>query len=123
MKVRELRGIRAFFALQSYGKLMLGLKMLPMHLAEDYAQFYKRVEALPPEDQEKLVREAVFLVDLSHDEVLSIVRFVEDKNGVAFTEENLKKLPPDEIFEILVAVCLEISKIKPRLTTETEKKK
>jgi len=41
---------------------------------------------------------------------------------VPYTEENVKKLPPAEIHEIIVAVCMEIAKMKVRLTTNAEKK-
>lgn len=122
MKPLKLEGINSYFALQAYGKLMLGLKMLPMYMGEDYADFFKKVEAMPPADQEKVIREAVFLVDLHSEEVVNLARFCADANGVPFDDANMKKLPPDQIMEILVTVCLECAKIKPKLLTEAEKK-
>lgn len=122
MKVQELKGIKSYFALQAYGKLLLGLKMLPMHLQHGYSDFFKLVESMTPADQEKIIREGVFLVDLNQDEIEALARFCEDSNGVPYTPENMKKLEPDKIFEIIVAVCLECAKIKPKLLTDSEKK-
>lgn len=123
MKLRPLKGIPSFFALQAYGKILLGLKMLPMYGGETYLDFFQRIEKMPPEDQEKVIREAVFLVDLERDEVLNLMAFVEDANGVPYTDANAKGLSPDKIHEILVLVCKELARIKPKLLSETEKKK
>jgi hypothetical protein len=122
MKTLELKGLKSYFALQAYGKLLLGLKMLPMYMGEDYVEFFKRIEAMSISDQENMIRQGSFLIDLTQDEIVSLARFVTDANGVPYGEENLKKLPPDEIFEIIVAVCLQCAKIKPKLTTDAEKK-
>ncbi len=122
MKTVELRGLKSYFALQAYGKLLLGLKMLPMYMGEDYSGFFKKIEAMPEKDQEKVIREAAFLVDLNSDEILSLAKFCQDNNGVAYSEENLRKLPPDQIFEIIVNVCMACARIKVRLTTDDEKK-
>jgi len=122
MKVLELRGIKSYFALQAYGKLLLGLKMLPMHLGQGYSEFFKLVESMSPADQEKTIREGVFLVDLNQDEIEALARFCADTNGAPYSRESLKNLEPEKIFEIIVAVCLECAKIKPKLLTDAEKK-
>lgn len=122
MKVSPLEGIKAYFALQAYGKVLIGLKMIPEYMALGYAEFFQRVEELSVDDQETVIRQAVFLVDLESAEVYNLAKFVSDPNGVPYGEENMKKLPPDQIFEILVSVCMALAKIKPRLITNAEKK-
>ncbi len=122
MKVKELKGLKSYFALQSYGKLLLGLKMLPMYMSKDYIEFFNMVEAMTPIDQEKIIRQAAFLVDLTSEEIINLSRFCVDKNDVPFTEENMKRVPAETIHEIIVTVCLELAKIKPQLLTEDEKK-
>jgi hypothetical protein len=74
------------------------------------------------EDQEKLIREAVMFVELQKEEVEALVCFCADKNGVPFSAENIKSLGPQDLVEIVVAVCLEISKIKINFVSESEKK-
>lgn len=122
MKALELRGLKSYFAMQAYGKMLLGLKMLPMYMGLGYSEFYGIVDKMTESDQEKLIREGVFLVDLTHDEVMAFARFCADQNGVPFTDENVKKLAPDQIFEIIVTVCIACAKIKINLTTDYEKK-
>lgn len=122
MQATELKGLKSYFALQAYGKLLLGLKMLPMYMGEDYSAFFNRIEKMNESEQENIIRQGAFLVDLTHDEVLSLAKFCKDKNGVSYTDENLKNLPPDQIHEIIVCVCMAMARIKIRLTTESEKK-
>ena len=122
MKVQPLVGIKSLWALNSFHKLMLGVKMLPAYMGLAYEEFYERVEAMPPGDQEKVIREAVLFVDLNKDEVEALACFACDPNGIPYGPENLKSLGPDKLVEIMVAVCVEIAKIKINFVTEAEKK-
>jgi hypothetical protein len=69
-----------------------------------------------------MIREAVLFVELDEDEVKSLICFCTDKNGVPYTEENLKSLSPADLVEIIVAVSVQISKIKIDFVSEKEKK-
>lgn len=122
MKVLELKGFKSLKALNVFHSLMLGLKMLPSYASEGYEEFFERVQKMPPHDQEKLIREAVLFVNLERDEVEALTAFVADANGVPYGPENLKSMGPDQIFEMIVAVSLEVAKIKIDFVTETEKK-
>ena len=122
MKVLELKGYKSLQALNIFHTLMLGLKMLPAYEREAYEDFFARIQSLPASDQEKLVREAAVFVKLEQDEVEAMVCFVADANGVPYGPANLKSMGPDEIHEMVVAVCMEIAKIKINLVTENEKK-
>jgi hypothetical protein len=122
MNVLPLRGYKSLRALNAFHTLMLGLKMLPSYMAESYEEFFERVSKMPPKDQEKIIREAALFVELSQDEIEALVCFCTDNNNVPYGPENLKNLGPDELIEIIVAVCFEISKIKIDLVTENEKK-
>lgn len=122
MKVLELKGYKSLKALNVFHSLMLGLKMLPEYARETYEAFFERVDQMPPEDKEKLIREAALFVALERDEIDALICFVADANGVPYTAENVKSLGPDELHEIVVSVCLEISKIKVNFVTKTEKK-
>ncbi len=123
MKVLELKGYKSLKALNVFHALMLGLKMLPAYQGETYENFFARVTVMPAADQEKLIREAALFVNLERDEVEALVCFVSDPNGIPYTAENVKNLGPDQLFEVIVQVCLAISKIKIDFVTETEKKK
>lgn len=122
IKVRELKGYNSYLAMQLFHSLILGLKMLPTYIGETYEEFFERVEKMPPEDQLKLIREAALFVPIKLDELEALICFAEDPNGVAYGPHNIKNLSPDEIYEVIVAVCVEISKIKIDFVTSAEKK-
>jgi hypothetical protein len=123
MKILELRGYKSLRALQVFHTLMLGLKMLPMYMAESYEEFFERIEKMEAASQEKMIREAALFVELKQDEIEAIMCFATDKNGIPYVKENLRNLGPSEIHEIIVTICVEVSKIKINLVTEDEKKK
>lgn len=122
MKILELRGYKSLRALNVFHTLMLGLKMLPAYATEGYEEFFARVQAMPPGMQEDLIREAALFVELEEDEVKALITFACDPNGVPYSQENMKRLGPGELHEIIVKVCVEISKIKVDLVSEAEKK-
>lgn len=122
MKVLELRGYKSLRALNAFHTLMLGLKMLPAYMGEHYEDFFGRIEKMDAAGQEKLIREAGLFVELREEEVEALVCFCTDANGVPYTAENLKNLGPRELHECVVAVCLEIAKIKIDLVSNSEKK-
>lgn len=122
IKVLELKGYKSLRALNAYNTLVLGLKMLPAYMAESYEDFLHRIQKMPEADQIKMLKEAAMFVELGEEEVRALVCFCADPNGVPYTAENLKNLSPKQIHEIIVAVCLEISKIKIDFVSDTEKK-
>lgn len=122
MKVLELRGYKSLRALNAFNALMLGLKMLPAYMGEDYEAFLNRIHNMGPDDQKKMIREAAMFVELQKEEVEAIICFCTDKNGVPYTSENLKNLGPGQLIELIVAVCFEIAQIKIDFVSDAEKK-
>ena len=122
IQVLELKGYKSLRAMNAFHALMLGLKMLPSYMGESYEEFFLRIQSMPPEDQMKMIREAALFVELQKEEVEALICFSADKNGVPYVSENLKGLKPDQILEIIIAVCFEISKIKIDFVSDSEKK-
>lgn len=122
IQVLPLIGYKSLRALNGFHALLLGLKMLPAYIAEDYETFFARFNGKSEEEQEKLLREAVVFVQLGQDEVEALLSFARDKNGVAYNPTNLKNLSVKDIHQIIVAVCMEIGRIKIDLVSEAEKK-
>ncbi len=121
--ILPLIGYKSLRALNAFHALLLGLKMLPAYQMVGYETFYASFTDRTDEDKEKLLREAVVFVQLQQDEVEAVISFASDKNGVPYTAVNLKNLGAGELHEIIVAVCMEIGRIKVDLVSETEKKK
>ena len=122
MKILELKGYKSLKAFNVFHSLMLGLCMLPAYRGLDYEKFFEKVQGMSPEDQEKMVRESALFVNIEQDELEALVCFCADPNGVPYTKENLKSMGAGEIYEMVVQVVLEISKIKINFVTATEKK-
>ncbi len=122
IKVLPLKGYKSLKALNAFHALMLGLKMLPAYMTLSYEEFFALVEKMEESAQEKMIKEAALFVELQQDEVAALISFACDANGVPYTSENMKSLTPDEFINIIVAVCLEISKIKIDFVSESEKK-
>lgn len=122
MRVLELKGYKSLRALNAFNALMLGLKMLPQYMSQDYESFLEKIQAMTPDDQRKMIKEAALFVELGKEEVEALVCFCADKNGVPYSPENIKNLKPDQLIEIIVEVCFEIAKIRIDFVTETEKK-
>lgn len=122
MRVLELRGIKSIGPLRSFHTLLLGLKMLPAYMGETYEEFLDRVDQMDAASKKKIIREAALFVALDDEETKIILSFCADSNGVPYSAENIKNLTPKDIFEAIVSVCLEVSKIKIDLVTEAEKK-
>lgn len=121
-KVLPLVGYKSLRALNAYSALLLGMKMLPAYMELGYEQFLRMVEAMEPDDQRKIFVEAARFVELQPEEIKAMICFCTDKNGVPYSDENLKNLKPDELVEVIVSVCMEMVKIKIDFVSETEKK-
>ncbi len=122
-KVLPLKGYKSLKALNAFHTLLLGLKMLPAYIGVDYQEFYAAFKTKTEGQKETALREAAAFVQLSPDEVEAIISFATDKNGIKYSDVNASNLDPGEIFEIIVAVCMEIGRIKIELVSEEEKKK
>lgn len=122
MKILPLKGYKSLRALNGFHALLLGMKMLPAYILEDYESFYASFKDKTEAEKEKLIREALVFVQLAQDEVEALVSFATDKNGIAYSAVNVKNLDAGELHEVIVAVCMEIARIKIELVSESEKK-
>lgn len=122
IKLLPLKGPDTYWALQSYIKLLFGLKMLPMYMGQTLEEFFDHIEQMPVDDRKKIVRQAVLMVTLERDEVSSLMKFAADKNGVRFSNENVSGLDPNEFMEIIHAVTQAIASLEPNFLSAREKK-
>ncbi len=123
IKVKTIQGMDSIYAVQAFHKLMLGLKMLPSYFNETYEAFFARIDEMSESDQEKMIREALAFVKLDQDEILDLMNWALDPNGVPYSKESRTSLKPGDIHEVLTAVCKVIAKDhKINFVTEAEKK-
>lgn len=123
IKVLPLVGFKALRAMNAFHSLLLGLKMLPIHLETDYIQFFESFKDKTDGEKETALRQALAFVELSKEEISAVLSFTVDDNGIPFSSVNIAQLNVEDLFERIVAVCMEIGKIKADLVSEEEKKK
>ena len=122
MKVLPLKGYKSLKALNAFNALLLGLKMLPIHLEKDYVSFFESFKEKSEAEKESSLRQAVAFVSLNDDEIDALVSFATDKNGVPYGKHNVSNLGVAELHDTIVAVCMELGRIKIDLVSEDEKK-
>ena len=123
IKVLTIEGMDSYYPCQAYYKLLFGLSMIPAYAHMSLSEFAGYCELLSDDDKEKIIKEAVQIVTLEPDEILKVVCWAVDPNGVRYSRENLKKATPQFINEILRAVILEVAKAhKIDMISEDEKK-
>jgi len=122
-KVLELKGYKSLRAFNGFHTLLLGMKMLPLYISESYEAFYNRFSELDDSSKEAMLREAALFVDLEKEQIEAMMSFCYDKNGIPYEPSNMKNLKPNELIEIIISVCMEISTINIDLISESEKKK
>lgn len=123
-KVLPLKGYKSLQALNAYTALMIGMKMTPDNAHYTMKDYFTIVEMMSDEDKIMTLSHAARIVELTQEEVKSLISFCTDKNGMPYASENLKNLGPSELVEIIVTVCLEVmNNINIDLVSEEEKKK
>ena len=122
-KVLPLVGLESLHAFTAFNALLLGMKMLPAYAAIPYVTFYASFGEKSEAEKETFLREALAFVTLSKEEVSALVSFCTDSNNVPYGPHNMKSMPVKELFDIVIAVCMEIGRIEITLVTEAEKKK
>lgn len=122
-KVSTLKDVKSLRCLNAFSALLLGMKMLPAYAHMSFEDFFAMVEAMAPEDQLTILANGAKIVALDPEEVKAMVCFCSDKNGIPYTQENVKNLGPGELVEVIVAVSMEILRnIHIDLVTKDEKK-
>lgn len=122
IKTKELRGLQSVWALNAYSTLVYGLATEQACLGQDYETSTAKFEALPLADKEKQLRHALQIVNLSKDDMQNLLAFALDVNGIPYSQKNVDKLPPMELVEAMLAVCLELAQLRPQICPEDAKK-
>lgn len=126
MKVLPLKGPASLKVLKAFSTLVMGMMMLPgvqqINTVQDVTDFFASFNNKTDSEKENLLRYAASFMSPEDDELAAIVSFVADPNGVPYGTANIKNLGPEQLFEMIVAVCMEVGRIKIDLVTEDEKK-
>jgi hypothetical protein len=116
-------GAKAMNALNIFQAALLALKMLPINLDITLDEFYYSFKGKSEAQRESDIRMAVSFLKLEEDELLTVVSFFKDANGIEMGRSHLKALGLKDQFEMTVSLLCEIGKIDIELISEDEKKK
>lgn len=122
VKVKELRGYRSVLAYNAFYALLMGLAVEQAHLGQRIETTFAKFEALPEEQKEEQLKHALKLVNLSKDDMLNLLAFAVDANGIPYAQKDVEEMEPQKIFEGLLVVCMAFAKIKPFFLNENVKK-
>ena len=121
MKIRPITGYNCYRAYQVYRDILLASYIFwnanKVYLSdkeakpESYKDFLMRFEKSTDEEKKDIIKLGADTFNLSLEEVCFLVGLVEDANGVPYSKANINNLKPQEIIDIIIAVCLEISKV------------
>lgn len=116
----ELKGIKSYYALTTFNCVVLRITQLPNFEQWSEEQILESFEQLTQEQVTALLRKSIDLIPLNDKEILSLIVFCEDKNGVPLGLHSLKNFNPYEIRELCLSVLIEISKIRINFVTDDE---
>lgn len=120
--VSELKGIKSVKVLNVLCTLLYGYYLLPTNSSKKYEEFVESFEMAEINEKKEILYKAMLCVDMPQDDVLALMSFCKDANGVQYSDVNSKNLNPKEIIDICIDVLLEVSKIKLFSLTEEQKK-
>ena len=123
IQTKTVEGPTSHRVYNAYCALVLGLHYMPVNTQNlHYEEFLQSVESMSPEDQAKCFRQAARLTNLEKEDLLAMLSFCVDKNGISYSPANINNLNPKMIVEMIVAVCMQIAGMKVDLVSESEKK-
>lgn len=109
----DLRGIKTPAAFQVLFTLLIGYFQVPvLNQMIDFEKFVDTFDKAERAEKEEILRKAVTIVPLTEEELLNVLYFARDVNGVRFTRENIDNLKYDEILKLVVDVCLAFAETK-----------
>lgn len=122
VKVLPLVGLKSLRLINVYQALMIGYCMVPRYAKEDIHGFLEQLKQGPERELENVIRTAASVVELDGNEIEAVVSFAADPNGIPYGKANVGNLGPGDLHEIIVAVMMEVTRIKVDLVTPEEKK-
>ena len=120
MKVRPILGYNCYRAYQVYRDIILASYIFwnanKIYLSDDenkpesYKDFLLRFEKSTEEEKREIIKLGAETFNLSIEEICFLIGLVEDANGVPYSKSNIDNLKPNEIIDIILEVCFEISR-------------
>ena len=112
VEVVELKGIKSVKALNIYSQLLLGYKMLPIHIDKTYDEFLEYFSKLDENDKRIIIKQALSAVNMEDTDITTLTSFAKDENGVLYTKSVIDHLPANKIVEVAAEVCMALDRLE-----------
>lgn len=110
-KFKGLEGLRAYKAMMVLVRSLWFLAEVNQN--KEYEEFLTWFDGQEPEKLKELFKVAVvYGVKMDKDELLDLLCFCTDNNGVKISKENINNLEVKDMIDKVVGVCLELCEIK-----------
>lgn len=123
MRVLTIKGTASFQALTVMQALIYGYWLVPgLSGDKTWKEFREGYYDYSDDEKEHILRNAVGFVKVSPEEIETMLSFIPDKNGIPLCAASIKNLDLGQAFEMMIAVLMEMSKIRISFISESEKK-
>ena len=122
--VKELKGLKSIYAVNALSSLVYGLASEQAHLGQGIEETYAKFEQLDEAGQRIQLKHALQVVNLTQDDMLNLLCFALDPNGVPYDETRVKNMAPTDIMDAMLEVACKVAQTvkKTRSITEDSKK-
>lgn len=110
----EIKGIKGLYAFKALQTLLLSFYLLPEFKTEkeSYDDFLRRFSDMPEEEKRSVLNKSLYFAGIDTKEIEALICFAKDTNGIPYGKHNINNLSIEQMFEIIVDVCLAVARIK-----------
>lgn len=114
INAENIKGIKGLYAFKALQTLLLSYYLLPEFKKpnEKYDEFLKRFSEMEDGEKKEVLNKALYFAGIEPAEIEALICFASDPNGVPYCKNNLNNLSIEQLFELIVDVCLEVARIK-----------
>lgn len=112
--VGEIRGIKGLLAFKAMHTLLFGYFLLPEHRKgnENYDKFLRRFSEMTEAEKREVFNQALYVCGIDEKEIITLAEFCKDANGIPYNKQSLVGAPIDDVFNIVIDVCLAVASVK-----------
>ena len=106
----DIKGIKGLLAFKALHTLLFGYYVLPEYRKKDetYKDFLQRFANISEEEKREILNIGLYFTGIPQQEIIDLICFCRDKNGIPYSAANVNNLTIDELFRLIVEVCLEV---------------
>ncbi len=114
INAENIKGIKGLYAFKALQTLLLSYFLLPEFKEpnEKYDDFLKRFSEMDDSQRKEVLQKSLYFAGIEPAEIEALICFATDNNGVPYCRNNINNLSIEQLFSIIIDVCLEVARIK-----------